>query len=466
MTGNHHHHVLVGPGKAATKKLEKFRTSWTERNPTADSNYNPIENLPTYARDDLIISNLLGQGGFSNVFQAQTTTTTDNTTDEQQQQQQQQQVFALKQLKPSTKVNSRLLQICAADLALETAVLALMSHDNIIRLHGIRQGNLLQLWQEGEFFILLDKLHDTLEDRLVQWRRGRAKQKVFLLNARRRPSSQQINQRLAHVAIGLVKGMEYLHENGILYRDLKPANIGFDEVTDELKIFDFGLAKCVGKNKGGPDNRNSNNNIRFTRKIGTPRYMAPEMARGEYEYGFGIDVYSFMIVLWQLITDKVAYSQISTPAELKHQVSLHYLRPPLKGHVRSEFLRNLLETGWSDRARERPSFKEIRQQLEDYLNQQHHHQQVEQDGKKNEAKSGFRHRLSSMIIKKNTPCINNTTNNKDSSSLPRKQEELPSNSKGDDYGNNEVMKQDVLQRRNSAPSIVTVGTDLENELEV
>mmetsp|Transcript_4527 Transcript_4527/g.7049 ORF Transcript_4527/g.7049 Transcript_4527/m.7049 type:complete len:157 (-) Transcript_4527:351-821(-) len=91
MTGNHHHHVLVGPGKAATKKLEKFRTSWTERNPTADSNYNPIENLPTYARDDLIISNLLGQGGFSNVFQAQTTTTTDNTTDEQQQQQQQQQ---------------------------------------------------------------------------------------------------------------------------------------------------------------------------------------------------------------------------------------------------------------------------------------------------------------------------------------------------------------------------------------
>ena len=108
--------------------------------------------------------------------------------------------------------------------------------------------------------------------------------------------------------------------------DLKPENIGFD-ANETVKIFDFGLAR-VSIFDDDDNNNNDRSSLRMmTRIIGTPRYMAPEVARGESNYGMAVDVYSFSIVLWQLVTNCIAYHDIRNPIVLKEKVSNEYLRP-------------------------------------------------------------------------------------------------------------------------------------------
>ena len=70
----------------------------------------------------------------------------------------------------------------------------------------------------------------------------------------------------------LSAAFEHLHSRKILYRDIKPENIGFD-VRGDIKVFDFGLAKEVHENLSDGDGC-----YNLTAMTGTPRYMAPEVA--------------------------------------------------------------------------------------------------------------------------------------------------------------------------------------------
>lgn len=154
------------------------------------------------------------------------------------------------------------------------------------------------------------------------------------------------------------------------YSDLKPANIGFDKDTDEVKIFDFGLARTMrlDPNSKSPQKR-------LTKKIGTPRYMAPEIIRGAPYYDTAVDVYSFSIVLWQLVTDRTAFDDIITSSQLLTLVSKYNHRPPLGG-VKGNDLKNIIKAGWSDKPSKRPSFSQIEQELRLYISKErlHNHQ--------------------------------------------------------------------------------------------
>lgn len=66
--------------------------------------------------------------------------------------------------------------------------------------------------------------------------------------------------------------MKYLHENMVVFRDLKPDNVGFDINNGKVKLFDFGLAKELKAR-----DRISENNYKNTRYVGTRRYMTPEV---------------------------------------------------------------------------------------------------------------------------------------------------------------------------------------------
>ncbi|XP_024520357.1 G-type lectin S-receptor-like serine/threonine-protein kinase SD2-5 [Selaginella moellendorffii] len=99
------------------------------------------------------------------------------------------------------------------------------------------------------------------------------------------------------IALDIAKGLSYLHEGcdqSILHLDIKPQNILLD-VEFKAKISDFGLAIFAAK---------GSNNLRDTALRGTPGYMAPEWLR--CEVSLKIDVYSFGIVLLEIVSGKQA----------------------------------------------------------------------------------------------------------------------------------------------------------------
>ena len=97
--------------------------------------------------------------------------------------------------------------------------------------------------KECGFFIVVDRLVETLEERLEHWRENQEK-----VGSLQRLSSEYKQKKRAEllerieIAIAIADAMRYLHSLGIVFRDLKPDNIGFDE-KGVLKLFDFGLAK-------------------------------------------------------------------------------------------------------------------------------------------------------------------------------------------------------------------------------
>ncbi len=97
-----------------------------------------------------------------------------------------------------------------------------------------------------------------------------------------------------------LSALEVAHAMGIAHRDIKPANIFccMEGGAESIRILDFGTAKIVGKQADG-----GSSVTRAGMLIGTPRYMAPEQARGE-ELTPAADVYAFGLVMAEMLLGK------------------------------------------------------------------------------------------------------------------------------------------------------------------
>jgi len=340
--------ALVCPAKAASRRLKKLRTTWNHRLHNSDGDddddITSFKEIEKIKESNISTLKLLGSGGYSNVYLAREKSG---------------RLFAIKLLKPSVCVNRKLLPICTADLAVETAILANLNHKNIIALHGIKKGNTASMFKNGSFFIAIDLLNETLKDRLERWRKGRWR----FGNRSNSNSTDSLRYRLEDVALGIAKAMEYIHSKQLIYRDLKPENIGFD-ADGNVKIFDFGLAR-VGfwedDNNSASESRN-NSWRNMTTRVGTPKYMAPEVALGDTNYGFAVDVYSFSLILWQLVTNRNIFNQRKSTNALSVMIATKQMRPSLKC-VSSGILKELIEQSWSNNPNDRPTFSAIRERL-------------------------------------------------------------------------------------------------------
>ena len=135
--------------------------------------------------------------------------------------------------------------------------------------------------------------------------------------------------------------------------DLKPDNIGYSS-DGTLKLRDFGLSTCVRTRT------NVFETYAMTGFTGSLRYMAPEVVRSE-AYTEKVDVYSYGLVLYQLITNKLPYDGMKKTT-LIEQVIYNNQRPKIKQYIPSPFF-NLLTFCWHRDPNERPSFEGIMTEL-------------------------------------------------------------------------------------------------------
>lgn len=294
------------------------------------------------------IRTLVGRGAFSNVFHISLEKSSLHELDSSSGGE-----FALKRLNSVMPADHRKFRNAACDLALEASLLQRLRHPNIISLHAIKSGDLEEAINFRDFFLVLDFLTITLSSQLRIWKK---QVKSMLLKLNRSAMNIRLMDRLEYTVLGVVKGMEYLHEKNIVFRDLKPDNIGYDR-NEVVKIFDFGLARDLLV-------------VRKQRQTlgctGTIRYMANEVCQGiktKKPYGMKVDVYSFGVVLWEICTLQVAFDGLSNIREHSKMVVKRGDRPSLKS-IRIPALKNLIAGCWDPDPSLRPHFAEVRERLD------------------------------------------------------------------------------------------------------
>ncbi|XP_036425535.1 mitogen-activated protein kinase kinase kinase 13 [Colossoma macropomum] len=144
-------------------------------------------------------------------------------------------------------------------------------------------------------------------------------------------------------ASGIASGMNYLHLHKIIHRDLKSPNVLVTH-NDVVKISDFGTSKELS---------DKSTKMSFA---GTVAWMAPEVIRNE-PVSEKVDIWSFGVVLWELLTGEIPYKDVDSSAII-WGVGSNSLHLPVPSTCPDGF-KILMKQTWQGKPRNRPSFRQI-----------------------------------------------------------------------------------------------------------
>ena len=212
---------------------------------------------------------------------------------------------------------------------------------------GLHHSNIVQIYEVGEidgapFFSMEYVESGSLADQL---------------------RSGPVDERdAATVLMSVARALHFAHRNGVVHRDMKPANILLDR-DDVPKVADFGIAKRLTANSA------------LTQSgaiIGTPTYMAPEQARGtSRDVGAAADVYSLGAILYEMLAGRPPFlpeegeTSLTFRVITEEAVSPAFYRPGISRDLETICLK-CLEKNPGDRYESAGAFAEdLRRYLED-----------------------------------------------------------------------------------------------------
>lgn len=242
-------------------------------------------------------------------------------------------------------------QLAASDLIVEALYLSRLQHPHILKVRGMALGGTAAFasGRYNSYFLVLDRLKETLDQRIRSWNRTLGQ-----------PQETQLCTKTEYAYL-MAQALEYLHSNRIIFRDLKPSNIGFKAEDDTLQIFDFGLCRELpSAQTKDPDE------VFFMTAAGTHRYMAVEVHLGQ-QYNAKADVYSFAMVFYELLAQEAPFLNLGDDDHRKLVCERQHRPKYFNGCAVPLTIQKLLDSAWAHQPKDRATMKEVVQKLQDIL---------------------------------------------------------------------------------------------------